>query len=69
LIVVTAPEALRLQRVMDRDGLSEEQVLARMQGQMPESDKVALADFVIVNDGSQMLLPQVWAAHQRILSH
>ncbi|MFN0034287.1 MAG: dephospho-CoA kinase [Saprospiraceae bacterium] len=68
LIVVTAPEDLRIQRVMERDGLAEEQVRARMRGQLPEADKLKLADFVIVNDGSQMLLPQVWAAHQAILN-
>lgn len=68
LIVVTAPEDLRIQRVMERDGLSEDQVRARMRGQLPETDKVALADFVIVNDGSKMLLPQVWAAHRAVLA-
>ncbi|MBL7806237.1 MAG: dephospho-CoA kinase [Saprospiraceae bacterium] len=67
LIVVSAPEDLRLQRVMDRDGLSETQVRARMKGQWPESEKLALADFVIYNDGSQLLLPQIWQAHRQIL--
>ncbi len=67
LIVVTAPESLRIQRVMERDHISEEQVRARMRGQLPEADKVNLADFIIVNDGSELLLPQVWAIHQRLL--
>lgn len=68
LIVVTAPEPLRIQRVMDRDGIPEAQVLARMRAQLPEADKVALADFIIVNDGSKLLTPQVWAVHQEILN-
>lgn len=67
LIVVTAPEPIRIRRVMERDQLSEEQVRARIRGQLPEAEKVALAHFVIVNDGDQLLLPQIWAAHQRIL--
>ena len=67
LIVVTAPEDLRIQRVIQRDGVTEEQVQARMRGQLPEFDKLKLADFVIVNDGSEMLLPQIWAVHQEIL--
>lgn len=66
LIVVTAPEALRIQRVMDRDGLSSAQIQARMRGQLPEAEKVKLADFVIINDGSRMLLPQIWAIHHKI---
>lgn len=68
LIVVTAPEALRIQRVVRRDGVKEEQVRARMANQMPEAEKVALADFVIVNDGTQALIPQVWRIHRAILA-
>lgn len=68
LIVVTAPESLRIQRVMERDGIPEAQVRARMRAQLPEAEKVALADFVIVNDGSKLLTPQIWAVHQKILN-
>lgn len=66
LIVVTAPEALRVQRVVQRDGISEDQVRARMTNQLPEAEKVKLADFVIVNDGVQMLIPQVWRIHRTL---
>lgn len=68
MIVVIAPEALRIQRVVDRDKLTEEQVKARIRGQLPEAEKVKLADFVLVNDGSELLLPQIWAVHQAILT-
>jgi dephospho-CoA kinase len=68
LIAVTAPEDLRIQRVMERDHISEAQVLARIQGQLPESEKLKLADFIIVNDGLQLLLPQVWDVHQSLLN-
>lgn len=67
LIVVAAPEELRVQRVCRRDQLTEAQVRARINKQMPESEKIKLADFVIHNDGKQMLIPQVWVAHQQIL--
>ena len=69
LIVVTAPEDLRIQRVMARDNVTEEQVRARMRGQLPELDKLKLADFIMINDGTQLLIPQVWAVHQQILSN
>lgn len=68
LIVVTAPEAVRLARVQARDGLSEAQIWARMRKQLPENEKVALADKVIENDGKQLLLPQIWAVHRAILA-
>ncbi len=68
LIVVTAPEAVRIRRVMERDGLGEDAVRARMLHQMPEADKVALADFVLVNDGQRPLIPQVWRTHRALLA-
>jgi dephospho-CoA kinase len=69
LIVVTAPENIRIQRVMQRDGTDEAMVRARMAAQLPESEKVKLADFVIVNDGTQLLGPQVWAVHRAVLNN
>ncbi len=49
VLLVTAPIELRLQRVMDRDGVSEKEVLDRMKNQMEDSDKIELADFCIEN--------------------
>ena len=66
-ILVSAPLELRVKRVMQRDGLSREEVLDRIQKQMPEEDKQKLADFTIVNDGSRPLLPQVLALHEQFL--
>jgi dephospho-CoA kinase len=66
LIVVTAPEPLRIRRVMQRDGVPAEAVQARIRNQMPEAEKAALADFVIVNDGAHLLAPQVWEVHRAL---
>ena len=68
LIVVTAPEELRIRRVMARDGVPEEAVRARMANQMQEGEKVRLADYVIVNDGEHSLVRQVWAVHRALSS-
>ncbi len=67
IIGVTAPEALRLQRVVERDRSSEEKVLERMHQQMDEKEKMERCDFVIVNDGVQAVLPQVLAIHESLL--
>lgn len=67
LIVVTAPEPLRIQRVVQRDGLTEEQVGARIRNQLPETEQVKWADFLIQNDGTQHLIPQVVAIHQKLI--
>jgi dephospho-CoA kinase len=68
LIVVTCPEDIRIQRVMKRDNLKFEDVMRKVRNQMPEEDKVNLADFVIVNDGKTSLIPQVWAIHHKLMS-
>lgn len=49
IITVTAPLPVRLQRVMERDSVTRDQVLARMQNQWDDEKKVALSDFVIQN--------------------
>ncbi len=64
VIGVFAPEALRIQRVMQRDGISREQVKQRMDRQIEESVKMKLCDFVIRNDEQEMLIPQVLKLHQ-----
>ena len=50
--VVAADKETRIARIMKRDGISREEVLKRMQSQLPEDDKIARADFVIYNDGT-----------------
>ncbi|MEZ4937533.1 MAG: dephospho-CoA kinase [Crocinitomicaceae bacterium] len=59
LILVTADEEIRIQRVMKRDGVSKEKVLERMKNQLPDVDKMKLADYVIHNDGSESVIKQV----------
>lgn len=66
-VLVYAPDSLRIKRVMERDGVDREEVLQRMRHQYSEEKKRDLADHVLVNDGTQMLLPQVIELHNRIL--
>jgi len=61
VVCVSAPENLRIKRVQKRDGSSVEQIQSRMSKQMPQTEKEELADFLIVNDQVQLLLPQVLA--------
>jgi len=58
-IMVYAPLDVRIRRVMERDNISEEKVLARISSQMPDEKKAELSDFVIVNDDTKSLLIQV----------
>lgn len=51
VVVVTAPEELRIQRIMQRDGISREKALQWIHRQWPQEQVKALADYEIVNDG------------------
>ena len=68
VIGVTAPAPLRILRTMQRDGVTKEEVFARMDKQMDDSIKMKLCDFVIQNDEQEMILPQVLALHEKLLS-
>ena len=68
VIGVTAPAPLRILRTMQRDGVTKEEVMARMDKQLDDSIKIKLCDFVIQNDEQEMILPQVLALHEKLLS-
>lgn len=68
LVTVWAPRETRIQRVLQRDGTTREEVEARMDKQMPEFEKLKLAHFVIINDGERSLVKQVQQLHRRFCS-
>ena len=59
VVCVSAPEAVRVRRIMARDGISEAKALEWIHRQMPQEQVEAQSDFVIVNDGVAPLEPQV----------
>nr|WP_298925663.1 dephospho-CoA kinase [uncultured Allomuricauda sp.] len=67
VILVTAPEDLRLQRVMERDEASKEEVLNRMRNQMSDDKKVALSNFCIDNINLEITKKRVAELHQRLV--
>ena len=66
IIGVTAPKHIRIQRVMQRDQITREDVIKRMEHQLEDSLKMKLCDWVIQNDDMHLLIPQVLAIHQEI---
>jgi dephospho-CoA kinase len=67
VIHVSCPKEIAIGRVMKRDGTDGNSVRQRMRYQMDDEEKAALSDFVIRNDGSAMLLPQVLFIHEQLL--
>lgn len=58
-VLVTAPEELRIRRVMNRDHVSAQEVRHRLNAQWTDAQKIELADFILVNDEKTPLLRQV----------
>lgn len=67
VIEVYAPVELRIKRTMERNNISREEVVKRMNNQLDEDIKMKLCDFVIQNDEQQLLIPQVIKLHQQFL--
>ncbi len=59
VIMVYAPEDVRLKRTIVRDQATADQVKARMQAQLPEEEKIKQSDFVVYNDNAHSLILQV----------
>lgn len=59
VVVVTAPEQLRIKRIMQRDGISHEKALEWIHRQWPQDRVRRMADYEIVNDGQQDLEEQI----------
>ena len=68
VIGVKAPVALRIKRVMDRDGVTREEVMRRINRQIDEEIKMKLCDFIIQNNEQQLVIPQVLSLHQKLAS-
>jgi len=67
IIFVSAPENLRIKRIMKRDGVSKENVYARIENQWYENQKIHLCDYIIVCDDIKPLIPQVLELYNNIV--
>jgi len=63
IITVSAPESLRIKRIEERDGISQQAILQRMTAQMDESVKISKSDYCIINDDVQSVIRQVLHIH------
>ncbi|WP_319505867.1 dephospho-CoA kinase [Bacteroides graminisolvens] len=61
VVLVYAPQEIRLRRAVSRDACAAEQIQQRMRNQMPDEDKMAFAHHIIYNDDKQALIPQLGA--------
>lgn len=68
MIVVTAPEELRIERVLKRDTTrTVDQLRDILKRQLPEEEKVRRADYCLVNDGKSLLVPSILELHKILM--
>jgi dephospho-CoA kinase len=67
-IVVMAPIELCISRIQERDNVSRQHVLARIDSQWAPERKAEQANLVIINDEKQLLIPQVLDTHHKIVN-
>ena len=68
IVVVTAPLDIRIERLMSRDLISEEQIRKRINSQLKEEEMILHADSVITNGESDLLIPRVIELHNKFVN-
>ncbi len=66
IILVTAPEQVRVERIMERDGITRDEVEKRVDNQWPDEKKIPLAGTVIRNDDREPVLPVLLSLHDKL---
>ena len=66
IICISCPEEIRLKRILKRDDLSEKDVRQRISHQWAEEKKISLSDYVITNDNSSLVMPQILSVHSAL---
>ncbi len=69
VIVVTAPDALRIQRIQQRDPQrSLGEIEAIIKNQKSEKEFNAIADYIVYNDEVMLMIPQILDIHRQIIN-
>ena len=68
IILVTAPLEQKIKRVMQRNKMPRENVEKRMSAQWPDEQKIPLANYIISNNDTEAVIPQVISVLKKIKS-
>jgi dephospho-CoA kinase len=67
VVTVTAPEEERIERVVQRNSLTRDQVVERINNQSDDKYKISLSDYVISNSENEMIIPAVLKIHAEMI--
>jgi dephospho-CoA kinase len=68
IATIVAPEEQRINRIIERNRLSREQIEERMRNQMDDESRIRLSDYVIKNSENEMIIPSILKIHNDILT-
>lgn len=68
IATIIAPKEERVERVVQRSGLTKEQVLERMRNQLNDDERIKRSDYVINNSENDMIIPSILKIHELILT-
>ena len=66
IILVTAPEEIRIQRVLNRPGMTREKIIKIMNNQLPDEKKIVHSNVVINNDETTLILPLILSIYEKM---
>ena len=67
-VLVKSPEAIKIERIIKRDHITEAEVRFRMNKQLPDKEKEKLVDFILYNSEEQLLVTQILTLHEKLLA-
>ncbi len=68
IIFVSAPEELRIKRIMKRDNSDRQSAVNRIRNQASEKEKIKKSDYVIINDDDNLIIPQILTIHRNLIN-
>ncbi len=68
VIVVDAPLELRVNRVVKRDNCSSEEVIRRINSQITQESRLEMANFIVLCDDKQLVIPQILNINNSLLN-
>ena len=69
VLLVTAPETVRIARVIKRDGVASEEVLKRIRNQWPDEKRRRFCDYEVLADEKHLVVPQILKIHSELLNY
>ena len=59
IILITAPEELKIKRLIQRENITKEEIILRMKSQLSDEEKKVYADYILENNEKELLLPKI----------